>query len=261
MAKRKKKYKLNAKILLVVLIFLFISLILIRNKTNLWLPEKLIKDSILSISNLFVNKNNADNNYTDSLNGINLEKEELEKEINELKGLLEINNMLSDKVLVSANVVNRNIGFFYETVTINKGTSSGIEEGMAVIAKNGLIGKTINVSNNFSEVALLTGETIGSISVKIKSNETYAYGLLKSYDEENNVYKVEGISGTMDIKVGEMVTTTGLGDIFPSGILIGTVKNITTDHFELAKIIEVTPSVNVYDFSVATVLKRNVNND
>ena len=256
--KRNKKYRLKKKILLFILIFIFISLILIRNKNSLWLPEIVLRDSILSINNLFVNKKVVDKNCTTS---IDLEKEELEKEIHELKGLLEINNMLSDKVLVSANVVNRNIGYFYETITINKGKKDGIEEGMAVVVENGLIGKTVNVSNNYSDVVLLTSEQIGGISVKIKSNEDYAYGLLKGYDKDNNVYKIQGISEILDIKIGEPVTTTGMGDIFPSGILIGIVKNITTDHFDLTKIIEITPSVNIYDFSVVSVLKRNVNDD
>ena len=52
-----------------------------------------------------------------------------------------------------------------------------------------------------------------------------------------------------------------MGDTFPSGILIGTVSSITTDHFDLTQIIEVTPAVNVTDFSVVSILKRNVNNE
>ena len=85
------------------------------------------------------------------------------------------------------------------------------------------------------------------------------YGLLSGYNKEKNVYYVEGISKTVEVNTNTYVTTTGLGETFPSGILIGVVSNITTDHFDLSKTIEVTPSINMNDFTIVSVLKRNVN--
>ena len=54
-----------------------------------------------------------------------------------------------------------------------------------------------------------------------------------------------------------MVYTSGLGGVFPSGILIGKVSEITTDVYDLAKIIKVKPSANFEDINYVTVLKRN----
>ena len=169
--------------------------------------------------------------------------------------------LLSDKVIVTANVIYRNIGYFYETITINRGSKDGITDDMAVVAVNGLIGKTIHVTENTSDVLLLTSPKVGKISVKIKKDDNYVYGLLNGYDDDKNIYKIEGISSTNPINIGDSVTTTGMGDIFPRGILIGTISSITTDHFGLTQIIEVTPTVNVNDFSVVSILKRNVNNE
>ena len=53
-----------------------------------------------------------------------------------------------------------------------------------------------------------------------------------------------------------MVTTTGLTDYFPSGILIGHVSKIVKDEYDLNSIIEVIPSVNYDDISIVTVLNR-----
>ena len=61
-----------------------------------------------------------------------------------------------------------------------------------------------------------------------------------------------------EIKEGAIVTTTGLSDIFPSGILVGNVKVVTSDNYDLTKIVEVTPSVDFNDISVVTVLDRGV---
>ena len=53
-----------------------------------------------------------------------------------------------------------------------------------------------------------------------------------------------------------MVTTTGLTDYFPSGILIGHVAKVVKDEYDLNSIIEVTPSVSFNDISIVTVLNR-----
>ena len=257
MIKIYKKIKRRRKILFGIFFFLLLSCFFLMEKRRLLWIEKIGKDSILFVRNLGGTTVKTTEEYF-NLKSMIVQNEELEKEIKELKEMLELKHMLSDKVLVSANVVHRNLGFFYDTVTINKGMSSGIEEGMAVVTKDGLIGKTINVSNYFSDVQLLTGENMGKVSVKIKSGDSYAYGLLTGYDSKKNIYLIEGISETLNINLQEEVTTTGFGDVFPSGILIGTVTNITTDHFDLTKIIEVTPSSNIQDFSVVSILKRNV---
>ena len=53
-----------------------------------------------------------------------------------------------------------------------------------------------------------------------------------------------------------MVYTSGLGGVFPSGILVGRVENITTDVYDLSKIINVKPSAKFDDINYVTVLKR-----
>lgn len=260
---RKKKLKRKKRIVLGLLIIIFFSFAIfgLVTERKLFFLEGISRDLLLSTNAFLVSSFSNDDTSKNQDQTLQLENEELQKEINELKEMLSIQNVLSDKVIVTANVIHRNLGFFYETLTINKGNKDGLTDGMAVVAANGLIGKTKNVTEHYSDVLLLFSPKVGKISVKIRSGQDYAYGLLTDYDTDKNVYKIEGISSTIPIEVGEEVTTTGMGDIFPSGILIGTVSSITTDHFDLAQIIEVTPAVNINDFSVVFVLKRNVNNE
>jgi len=184
---------------------------------------------------------------------------ELEKENKELKKLLDIDTTLSEYSYLNATVVNRNIGYWYNTITIDKGSSSGINKNIAVITSDGLIGKVIKTTNFTSTIKLLTSDEIDSkISVKIKIEDKYIYGLLTSYKKEENLFIIEGISDSMEIPVNSLVTTTGMGDIFPSGILIGKVKRVATDNFDLAKIVEVESSVDFDDIKFVTILKRKV---
>ena len=183
---------------------------------------------------------------------------ELEGEIDDLKEALELNDTITDYKEINAEVVNRNVGAWYNTLNINKGSKSGIKEGMAVVVNKGLIGKVINVGNFTSTVKLLsTDELSNKISVKIEQDDKSIYGLLVSYNKKKNIYLIEGISDNTEIKNGSKVVTTGLSEIFPSGILIGEVKNVTKDKYDLARAVEVTPSVNFNDISIVTVLDRN----
>lgn len=183
--------------------------------------------------------------------------EELQKEVTDLKSTLELNATLSEYTYVNATVVNRNIGYWYNNLTIDKGSKNGIRLGDAVITPSGLIGKITGVSNFSSTVKLLTSDEISNkISIKIKTNDKYLYGLLIGYDKEYNIYKIEGITNSDEIEEGDIVTTTGLTEYFPSGIIIGKVSRVVKDEYDLNSIVEVIPSVSFEDISIVTVLNR-----
>lgn len=181
---------------------------------------------------------------------------ELQKEVADLKDTLSLNSTLSEYTYVNATVVNRNVGYWYDLLTVDKGLLSGVKEGDAVITNSGLIGKIVSVGNFSSSVRLLTTEEIiNKISIKIEHNDKLYYGLLSGYDKEKNVYRIEGITST-SIKEGDIVTTTGLTDYFPSGILIGKVSSIIKDEYDLNSIVEVIPSVDFKNISIVTILNR-----
>ena len=194
----------------------------------------------------------------DEMDSLQAENDNLRNEVNNLKESLDLNSILSDKVLLNATVVNRNIGYWYEEVTIDKGSKDGIEENMAVITSKGLIGSVSKVSSHSSSVKLLSNENMSDkISVKIRVNDDqYVFGLISGYTAKNNTYTVEGISENVDIPKGADVVTTGMGSMFPSGIQVGTVTKVTTDNFDLSKVVKVKSSVDFNDIDYVTVLKR-----
>ena len=185
------------------------------------------------------------------------QNENLENEISKLKDTLKLNTVLSDKVFLNATIVSRNIGYWYEEITIDKGSKDGVKKDMAVINPKGVVGKVTKVSNYSSTVGLLSNDHMSDkISVKIKTGGDYVYGLISMYDSKSNTYTVEGISENKEIEIGASVVTTGMGTVFPSGLMIGKVKKVTTDNFDLSKVAEVEASVNFDDLDYVTVLKR-----
>lgn len=277
-----KKKNINIKFIIIGIIILFIILMAITarsldDKKELNFFEKTIKDSVTFVEKIFYapigfikekvemfsETKNLYKKYTKLKEKVEktdlyyAQIEELQKEVTELKSTLELNSTLSEYSYINATVVNRNVGYWYNTLTIDKGSKNGVNSGDAVITNKGLIGKITHVSNFSSTVKLLTSDEINNkISIKIISDDEKHYGLLVGYDVNSNAYKIEGITDSSKIKKGNMVTTTGLTDYFPSGILIGYVSNVVKDEYDLNSIIEVTPSVSFDDTSIVTVLNR-----
>lgn len=193
----------------------------------------------------------------DRIDAIETENVELRRQIDALKNELNIDYTLTDYEYLNATVTSRSVGYWYNTITINKGSYNGIEKDMVVINGKGLIGRVIKTSTFTSDVRLITtSETNNKISVHISNGDNNLYGLINNYDYSKNLLEVEGISNTKDVDIGDFVYTSGLGGIFPSGILIGSVSEITTDSYDLAKIIKVKPSADFSNINYVSVLKR-----
>lgn len=271
-----KKFIITGIIALIIAILIIFSFTLKSNR-KLNPVESFFKDSLLYVEkvvtypfNFVVNRVNDYNKLKDvkkendtlkssidRITSIESENMELRREIDKLKEELDIDYTLTDYEYLNSTVISRNVGYWYNTITIDKGTYNGVEKDMVVINGKGLIGKVIRTTTFTSDVRLLTtSDTNNKISVMI-SNGTYSlYGLINGYDYNENLLEVEGISNTKDVNVGDYVYTSGLGGIFPSGILIGMVSEITTDSYDLAKIIKVTPSVDFTDINYVSILKR-----
>ena len=80
----------------------------------------------------------------------------LEEEIEQLRDALDLNQTLTGYDVVNATVITRNKGYWYQTLTIDKGKKDGLKENMVAITKNGLIGKIERVTNFSSEIKLIT---------------------------------------------------------------------------------------------------------
>ena len=278
----RKKQGISKKYILILIIILIILLLIIFSFTlkedrKLSKAESLLKDGLIYSEKIItypfnyikenikeykklkdVNKNNNIlETSIDRIDSIEAENIELRRQLETLKEELNINYTLSDYEYLNATVVSRNVGYWHNKITINKGTYNGVEKDMVVISSKGLIGKVIKTSTFTSDVRLITtSDTSNKISVHISNGDNNLYGLINSYDYNKNVLELEGISNTKDVNIGDYVYTSGLGGVFPTGILIGIVEEITTDSYDLAKIIKVKPSADFNDINYVSILKR-----
>lgn len=240
--------KKNKSIIIIIIAVIIINIITL-NYYSKGIIEKTIKNTYyLLIKNIKKIRNTNTFLINDSLSEI----KELKEEVNTLKKTLELNNTISNFNYVNSTIISRNTNYWYNLIIVDKGSKDGIKINNPAITHDGLIGKVIETTKNTSTIELLTTEEFkNKISIKINDN---IYGLITSYNIDTNTYNIEGISTNNEIKVGDIVYTTGLSKIYPAGIKVGTVKEINYDNFELERSIKVTPSVNFNNIPYITII-------
>lgn len=166
--------------------------------------------------------------------------EMLKKENSELRNQLDIPK--NNHSIVYADVLEKSA--IYDYLIINKGKNKNIKVGNAVITSGSFIGIVNEVNENSSKVKLIT-----NMKYPVMISSSNSYGQIDSY--KDGYYYISGISG--DVKVDDHVVTGKFSLDIPSGLLIGTVEEISYDNFELSKILKV-KSNNDYDI-VGVIIK------
>lgn len=158
-----------------------------------------------------------------ALRATNQALRDVEHEVNRLRVALNYRERSIFK-LVPAEIVTRDASTWWRTVTINRGKHDGIEGDMAVVTEEGLVGKTTTVSDSISVVLLVTDENCrvaanveGSREQGIVSGERVAGALTPLLD-------LNFLTKQANLQPGQKVYTSGVGGVFPSGLLIGVVR-------------------------------------
>ncbi len=128
----------------------------------------------------------------------------------------------------------------FRTITISKGTSSGIRPDMGVLAPNGVVGRIIVPSANASKVQLLTDRNAAAGALVERSR---SQGVVLG--EGDPTMRLDFVNSTADIRVGDTIVTSGVDGIYPKGFLIGKVEKVDRSG-SAYKNIQVQPAV---DFS------------
>jgi rod shape-determining protein MreC len=152
---------------------------------------------------------------------------------------------------VAATIIGEDTTSWFRTLVIDRGSSSGIREGMAVISADGVVGQTVKVSTTTSRVLLLTDHSSG-ISATIQRSR--ARGVVKGKSEM--LCTLEFTTREEDVKVGDTVITSGLGGLFLKGIQIGEVTMVKRGEYGIFQNVSIRPAVNLTHLEEVLVVQR-----
>ena len=208
--------------------------------------------------------------YFTEFDRISAENEELRKENEELKKLqadlevlkeenawlrdfLDVKNHNTTFEFEDATVIGKNSSSAHSTLTLNKGSLHGIAEGMVVIAGQGLVGRVTEVGLNTCEILCIT-DISSSIGALVERSAMI--GIVEGYYEnECRFLYTTGFADVSDIEVGDVIISSGSGSIYPYGLKIGTVTEVTLDDASRSVIATIKSAVDIQNVNRVMIIK------
>lgn len=168
----------------------------------------------------------------------------LELENMELRAMLELEETEHELDLVAAAVIAKDPSNWYGTFTINRGSDHGLKEGQAVLTpEKALVGKISRVGSDWAEVLTILDPECGVGAMIERSKDA---GVL----EGDSSLRFQGrcrlgyLSRDADVQNGDYIATSGMGRVYPKGLLIGKVLEIKEDNVSMSKYAIIEPVVN-----------------
>jgi len=166
-----------------------------------------------------------------------LEEARLQNE--RLKGLVQFATASKIQSL-GATVIGRPTNSWEGVITIDRGTDDNVKAGMPVVGPSGLLGQTVDVAAHSAKVRLITDPSSG---VAAMLQTTRAEGIVKGSIEGK--LTLDFVSTETTVRAGDVVITSGMGGVFPKGLIVGEVTKVSKTAADLYQHIELAPSGRV----------------
>ncbi|NLS44450.1 MAG: rod shape-determining protein MreC [Firmicutes bacterium] len=139
-----------------------------------------------------------------------------------LRKLLAFQDKIGYRTL-AAEVIARGSGGWLNTLTVNKGACDGIEKDMAVVSCEGLLGRVVSVTANTANVLLII-DPRSAVGGVVQRNRCLA--LVEGDPGSPGMCLVKCLTMEPDLEVGDRVLSSGLGGIYPKGLIIGEITEV-----------------------------------
>lgn len=169
----------------------------------------------------------------------------LSDENDELRKMLDLREKQTSIDMVAASVSAKDPSNWYSSLTINRGSDHGIKINQPVVNSNReLVGRIVRVGGDWAEVVTIL-DTRSSVGATVKRSKEIGIA------EGNSELRVDGkcrlgyVERTADIAVGDFVETSGLGGIFPKGLVIGKIVEVHDENATMSKAATIEPLADI----------------
>lgn len=190
------------------------------------------------------------------IKGVQKENEKLKTDVSELQskitvldGLARENALLREALgfrsrffggrLVPAEIIGRSSSSWFEVIEVNRGLADNVAQDTAVVNSEGLVGRVYDVSRFTSKVLLLNDPTSAVSVIDARTGD-----MAIAAGNSIGPLSIKYMPANADIQVGDRIITSGMSEIFPKGILVGTVKSISKKDYDIFQKVDVNSAVN-----------------
>lgn len=167
-----------------------------------------------------------------------------------LREMLDLGPAVPQDALV-AEVISQSTSNWFHRVRINRGASDGVPDRGVVITHEGAVGQILSRSRHTSLVLLMTDQDSGIGAMVQRSR---AVGVVKGTGDET--CKMMYLDVNADVREGDLVITSHLGEVFPKGIIIGKVWSVEKEPHYSSQTAIIKPAVDLNRLEEVFVLKR-----
>ena len=170
---------------------------------------------------------------------------ELQQENNRLRAMLDFEAQ-SAYELIPAAVIARDPSNWFNTITINRGSVHGVVENMAVVTSEGLIGNVLAVSPVSSQVLLLTDgrRAVSSLVQRSREPGEVEVGIVEDNPDRPGYLRMVNLPREANVQPGDTIISSGLGERFPKGLMIGHVLETQEDELGIMQYALLKPAAN-----------------
>lgn len=275
--KKKKKFHIKSRHLMVIMTFVCISAIALTvtktvsispvreaagmlivpfqngiNSVGSWLSEK--QSGFQNVEKL-AGENSALQDKVDQLTEENSILSQNQEELKRLRDLYQLDGDYSEYDKVAAQVISKDPGNWYSTFIINRGTNDGIAVDMNVISGGGLVGIVTEVGQDWATVRSIIDDASSVSAMTVSTSDTcIVSGDLRLLDEGKLAFGQMNTDNV--ITAGEKIVTSNISDKYLKGILIGYVEEVTEDSNHLTKTGYIIPAVDFQHIQEVLVIKE-----
>ena len=159
-----------------------------------------------------------------------------------------------DYQLIKARVIKNSLNLADNYITLDKGSSSGIHSEMGVVDGNGIVGLVYETSPSYSVVISVLNSK-SNISCKIVGSDYFGY--LKWEHGDSRYAYLKDLPRHAEFNLGDTVVTSGFSTVFPEGIMVGTVDDMSDSHDGLSYLLKIKLATDFGKLSDVRVIARN----
>ena len=278
---RMQRRRTLLSILAVLLVAAIVYFLVLRNSSEISIAENGIGSLFSRVQSVFTGATNGVRRFAQrwhnydvleaDYEALSLENQRLTLQLNSaaeavqenerLQNLLDAKSRYEALDPIYAKVIARDPGQWFQTFSINRGTSHGVTTGMAVVNGDGLIGRVYEAGMNYAKViCIIDARSAVACMVQSTRDNGIMRGEIADSDEHAACY-VYYLPSLNNIVPGDAVITSGTDSLFPKGLHIGTVSAVSMDAGSDGSYAVVTPSVDFRHLEEVFVLREVIETD